>query len=215
MGLSGNLNQERYNYRPGEAPAQDVVSLDTQQADQTRGRQQTALDALTAAANGTVPSAAEIQLREAAARNNAANFGAARALGGRSAGGAARAATVANAEANNETNVAAAAGRAAEQANARQALISALGGVRGQDIDTAQSNANLRQQAYGNNLTSQTTANAQADEWRKALLAAQLQALGIGTNAAGQTVNAAAKNTEAINKSKGGILDMIGSAVGI
>jgi len=213
MGLSGNLENERFNYRPGEAPAQDRVQLDTAQADQTRARQQASLDALTGAANGTVPSAAELQMEEQAGRNNAATLGMARALGGRSAGGSARAATLAQGEANANTTVAGAAQRAAEQANARNALSSALQGVRGQDIDTSQANANLGQAANANNLQAQTQANQLAEQHRQELLKAQLEALGIGQKAAGDTVQASQANTNAINKTKGTYQDLIMSAL--
>lgn len=204
--LSDQFGNERYNYRPGEAPSQDRVQLDTANSDQIRARQLGSLDALTAAANGTVPSAAEIQLEQQAAKNNAANLGAARALGGRSAGGAARNATVANAEANNATNVAAAAQRAVEQANARNALSGALTGVRGQDVDVSQANANLGQAANANNLQAQTQTNQLAEQHRQNLINAQLSALNIGTTGGTAGLTAAAKNADAANKQKAGIL---------
>ena len=88
---------------------------------------------------GAVPRAAELQLRQQSAKNQAANLGAARALGGRSAGGVARAATLANAGANAETNLDAAQTRAQEQAAARQQQIQALSGVAaGQDASERQ-----------------------------------------------------------------------------
>ena len=215
MGLGANLDLERYNYRPGEAPAQDRVALDLAQANETRARQQAALDALTAASEGRVPSAAEIQMREEAGRNTAAVLGQARALGGRSAGGAARAGTLASGDLLARNAVAGNALRATEQANARNALIQALGGVRGQDIDTSQANANLGQAANANNLTAQVQTNEQAEKHRLALLDAQLKALGIGTTAAGDTVGASAKNAEAENKTKGGVVSGIASALGL
>lgn len=207
MGLSGNLNQERYNYRPGEAPAQDRVQLDTAQENEIRGRQQGALDALQAASEGRVPSAAEIQMREEAGRNTAAALGMARALGGRSAGGAARAGTLAASDILSRNAVEGAAQRAAEQANARNAYTTALGGVRTQDIGTSEANANLGQQANANNLQAQTQANQLAEQHRQALLKAQLDALGIGEKAAGETVQASAKNADTEGKYKGGLID--------
>jgi len=215
FGAAGNFDQERFDYRPGSAPAQDRVQLDTTKADELRQRQFGSLDDLAAAARGEVASPAEIQLRQQAARNNAATFGAARALGGRSAGGAGRAATLASTDANIRTNADAGLMRATEQANARNALISALSGVRGQDIDISQANANLGQAANANNLQSQTQANALAEQHRQALIEAQLQAMGIGTNAASATVGASKANAEADNKLKGNIVGAIGQAFGM
>lgn len=215
FGTAGNLESERYNYRPGSAPAQDRVQLEREQEDAIRQRQLGSLDDLAAAARGEVPSAAEIQLRQQAARNNAATFGAARALGGRSAGGAGRAATLASADANIRTNADAATLRATEQANARNALVAALSGTRGQDIDVSQANANLGQAANANNLQAQTQANALAEQHRQALLEAQLNAMGIGTQAAGYTVGGAKANAESDNQLKGNILKGIGQAFGM
>jgi hypothetical protein len=210
FGLGGNLDAERYNYRPGAAAAQDAVTLDQQQANETRARQQQALDALTAAANGTVPSAAELQMRQEAARNIAATLGQARALGGRSAGGAGRNATLASADILSKNRADAAQLRAAEQDRNRQALLTALGGVRGQDVDTAAKQAGLTQEAYANNLRSQLEQNELAEKHRQELLEAQLKAYGIGTNAATATLGANEKNAEAKNKGIGGLFDTLG-----
>jgi hypothetical protein len=211
FGASDDFSQERFDYRPGSAPTQDRVALDTANADQLRARQFGSLDDLAAAARGEVPSAAELQLRQQAAKNNAATFGAARALGGRSAGGAGRAATLASTDANIRTNADAGMMRATEQANARNQLISALSGVRGQDIDISQANANLNQAANANNLQSQTQANALAEQHRQALIEAQLAAMGIGTNAASATVGASRANADSVNKSKDSVKNAISS----
>jgi len=210
FGLSDDLNRERYDYRPGAAAAQDVVELNKQQMDETRARQNQALESLTAAANGTVPSAAELQMRQEAGRNVAATLGQARALGGRSAGGAARAGTLASADILAKNSVEGAQLRAAEQDRNRQQLMSALGGVREQDIGTSKADADLRNQAYQNNLRSQLEQNDLAEKHRQALLDSQLKALGIGTNAAGDIVGAGIKNAETENKFKGGGLSALG-----
>jgi hypothetical protein len=215
FGEAGNLSAERYLYRPGAAPSQERVALDAAEQEQIRQRQLASLAALEGAANGTIPSAAEIQLRQQAARNAAANLGAARALGGRSAGGAAHAATVANAESGLETNVAGAQLRAAEQERARAALVGALQGVRGQDVDVAQANANLAQAANANNLTAQERQNQLAEEHRKTLLMAQLQAMGIGADAAAAIVNGSKANADAENKVKGGFTQGISTMAAI
>ncbi len=203
---AGGINQERYDYRPGEAASQERVALDTANADQVRKMQLASLGGLNDAANGRVPSVAELQLRSQAAKNAAANLGAARALGGRSVGGVAHQATIANAGSALDTNVAAAALRAQEIAQARNQEVQAQQGVRGQDVTTAEANANLAQAANKNNLDSQNEQNKLADQHRLALLDAQLKAMGIGTTAAGDTVSAAAKNAASENESKQGVL---------
>lgn len=212
FGISDDLNQERYDYRPGAAAAQDRVSLDKTQADQTRGGQVDALGRLRDAATGAVPSAAELQMRREAGKNVAATLGQARALGGRSAGGAARAGTLATADILANNTAQGAQLRAAEQERARAAEMAALGTVRGQDVDTANADARLAQEANANNLRSQLEQNDLAEKHRLTLLDEQLKALGIGTGAAGSILNAGAANANADNKQKGGILSAVGDA---
>lgn len=210
--LGGNLENERYNYRPGAAPTQDRVELDKTNEDQIRQRQLAALGGLNDAANGRVPSAAEIQMRREAAKNTAATLGQARALGGRSAGGVARAGTLASADMLSQNNVAGAQLRASEQERARAAEIAALGGVRGQDTDISQADANLHQMANQNNLTAQTQQNQLAEQHRQALLDAQLKALGLQVDAAGNVVRAGEKNADAENKFTSGVTDIVSKA---
>jgi hypothetical protein len=212
FGISDSLDRERYDYRPGAAASQDRIALDKAQAEQTRQRQLDALEALTAAANGSVPSAAEFQMRREAGRNVADTLGQARALGGRSAGGAARAGTLASADLLANTSVQGAQLRAAEQDRNRQALIGALSGVRGQDVDTASADARLAQEANANNLRAQLEQNELAERHRLALLESQLKALGIGTGAAASILGAASKNADAQNAFKGGAFSAVGDA---
>lgn len=202
FGAAQSLNQERYDYRPGESPYQERVQLDTTNADQTRAQQEQALTALTSAANGTVPSAAELQLRQQSDHNNASAFGAAQALRGRSPGGSYLQASRQGAASQLATNAQAAQLRAAEQERARGQLMEALTGVRTQDVGTASANANLGQAANANNLQAQTQANAQAQDWRQQLLQGQLAAMGYGTQAATGGANAAAANAKAENEGK-------------
>jgi len=101
--------------------------------------------------------------------------------------------------------------RASETANARNQLTAALGGVRGQDVETAAKNADLNQAANANNLNSQLQQNELAEKQRQALIDAQLKALGIGTQASSSILNAGAANANADNKQKGGILDTVGN----
>lgn len=215
FGAADALNQERFDYRPGDAASRDSVALDKAAQDEIRARQLTAFGGLRDAATGAVPSAAELQLREQAARNSAAALGAARALGGRSAGGAARAGTLALGDIQARTNVDAATQRAAEQERARALEVQALTGARGQDIDVAGADATLRDRAIGQNLDSQLRQNELADRHRLELLNQRLRALGIGTDAATGGLRAAAENAAAENRAKGGILGGITSRLGL
>lgn len=214
-GTAGGLANERAGYNPGAAPSQNGVNIDTTQSDQIRARQLGSLDKLSAAANGTVPSAADLQAKEAAGNASAATLGAARALGGRSAGGAAEAGSRAVADALATSDAAGAARRATEQANARDAEQTALTGARGQDITGATNQAQLTQAGASNNLTAQTQANALAEAHRKELLDSQIAAMGQGATAAGNEVQASEHNADAENKQKGGIIGTVGSWLGL
>lgn len=208
FGLSDDLSSERYDYRPGAAASQEGVTLDRTDATQIRGGQQRALEALGAAARGEVPSAAELQMRREAGRNVAATLGQARALGGRSAGGAARAGTLASADILARNSTEGAALRAAEQDRARQAEMQALGMVRGQDEDASLAQGRLTQEQRQNNLRAQVEQNELAERHRQMLLQGQLQALGIGTGAGNAAVGASQANAAAANKFQGGIMDI-------
>jgi hypothetical protein len=215
FGEAAALGGERSAYRPGAAPSQNGVTIDTGQSGQTRDQQEQQLAALTAAANGTAPSAAELQGRAQAGRDAASVLGAARALGGRSAGGVARAATLGESDILARSNANAATQRAAEQATARGELSNTLSALRGQDIGQATNQAGLTQQQYGNNLNAQLQTNAQTEEHRKALLQAQLQAMGYGTTAATGGVSAAATNAAGQNQMKGNLISGIANAIGL
>lgn len=215
FGLGGNLDQERYNFKPGDAAYQERVALEKAQQDEIRQRQLRSLDALEGAANGGVMSAADIQMKREGARSAARNLGAARALGGRSAGGVARAATLANAESALDLNSRLAEQRAQETAQARSLLTAAQSGVRGQDVDVAGRDASLAQAANENNLNSQIHTDDRAQDWRKTLLDNQLKAYGIGTSAANSIVDANQATAAAENKAKGGYLTTIGNALGL
>lgn len=215
FGIQDDLTQERYDYRPGAAAAQDAVSLNKQQADETRARQMAALGGLEDAAAGRVPSAAELQMRAEAGRNVAATLGQARALGGRSAGGAARAGTLASADILSRNSIQGAQLRAAEQDRNRQALTQAALGIRGQDVDTASQDARLLQDQRQNNLQSQIEQNRLAEQHRQALLDAQLKALGIGAGSGNAAVGASGANAAAQNKFQGGVFDLGLGAFGL
>jgi hypothetical protein len=210
-----NLNQERYDYRPGEAPSQLGVKVDTTQTNDTRAKQEQALAALTDAAAGTTPSAAELMARKQAGAASAAALGAARALGGRSAGGVARIGAQTAGDILAKSNADTALMRADEQAKARNELDQSLQALRGQDQIQAQQQAALDQAKNQNNLNSQIQTDQNTLAWRKALLDSQLEAMGQGTNAAVGGVQAAKDAAAAENKMKGGILSGIGSAIGL
>jgi hypothetical protein len=215
FGLSDDLSQERFDYRPGAAASREAVELEKARQDEIRARQIAALGGLSAAAAGTVPSAAELQLREQAGRSVAATLGQARALGGRSAGGAARAGTLAASDILARTNADAAQLRAAEQERARALEIQALTGVRSADVDVAGADATLRDRAFGQNLDAQLRQNELADKHRLALLEAQLAALGHGTAAGVGAVRGATENAASENRLKSGIIDTAGAAFGL
>jgi hypothetical protein len=197
FGISDDLDQERFDYRPGDAPSMNIDS-------DIRQGQKVALGGLRDAATGAVPSAAELQMRREAGRNVAATLGQARALGARSAGGAARAGTLASADILARSSMDGAQLRATEQANARNAEIAALSGVRGQDTDIS-----------GANLRSQLETNQLAEAHRMKLLEARLQALGIGSSTIASILGAAKSNADSENKMKGGIIGGIAGKLGL
>jgi hypothetical protein len=197
FGISDDLDQERFDYRPGDAPSMNIDS-------DIRQGQKVALGGLRDAATGAVPSAAELQMRREAGRNVAATLGQARALGARSAGGAARAGTLASADILARSSMDGAQLRAQEQAQARAAEVAALSGVRGQDTDIS-----------GANLRSQLETNQLAEAHRMKLLEARLQALGIGSSTIASILGAAKANADSENKMKGGIIGGIAGKLGL
>lgn len=153
-------------------------------ADRLQAMQFGALNQLGAAAAGKVPSPAELQLQQQSARNMASQFGLAAALQGRSPGMALRNATQGAAQIQGQTNQDAATLRAQEEANARNAYIQALQGSYGQQLQ--QRGLDINQQ--------------------QGLTQAQLQALGIGTQAGIGNANASAANAASQNAFTGQIL---------
>jgi len=146
--------------------------------------------ALTGYANGTAPSAAQLQLQQQAAQNRASNYGTAAALQGRNPGEALSQAMNAGVATQAATNAQAAQLRAQEQQQGQSALASALG-------QQAQVQSGLRQQGLG---------------YLSNLYGAQNQALGSQVNAAGNETQANVQNAQAQNNTKGGI---IGGVAGI
>jgi hypothetical protein len=156
------------------------------------GQQQANINDLANAAAGRVASPAQLQLQQQAARNAANQYGLAAALQGRSPGGALRQASMGSVATQADANTQMAILRAKEQADARNALIQALSSARGQ----------------GQNLLSADT------DWRKALLAGQVGALGAGTTAAGNEASAQANAAAAQNAYKGSLIGGLSGIVG-
>lgn len=168
-------------------------AIDTSQAGQTRAQQEQAIQALQSAANGTAPSAAELQLQDQAQKNNAAAFGAAAALKGRTPGASFTTAARQNASNQLQTNANAAATRAAEMAQARAALSGTLATQQQQDQQGAQAAAALKTN-YATNL-----------------LSGQLTSQGQGVTAAGDLVGANTTNAQTQNAFNGGLLGTAGT----
>ena len=173
-----------------------AAQLDLEQRNQIRQRQLGALGGLEAAAAGQVPSAAAIQqqsgldaaLRSQLALANTARGGPGAQIAAQraAAGGAAQAQLGAVGQFG--------ALRAEEQAIARGQLTGALGGLAGQDIGVAESQAGLEQQATLANLgvEQQTSlANLQAGLTRDQLLQQQ-QFRGLGGELGAQGAGAQA-----------------------
>ena len=179
FGVEDALAKERAAYR-GQYNTRTNATLG--------GAGMDAITQLQQAATGAVPSAAEIQLRNQAARNAANSFGVASALQGRSPGGALHQALVNNAGAQAQTNSDAAALHANEMANARGQLV---GAIQGQQ----QNQLGLRQ----GDITQQGN-----------LLSGQTSALNAGTSAATGLANANATNAAAQNQATAGALGILG-----
>lgn len=147
---------------PTAAPQAGLVQLDQTNIDPLRQRQGVALDQLQAAANGTLPSAAELAAQAAANRASAQAYGNAAALqGGASSGGALRQALDAGTQAQGDIQTKLLADRAAEQATARQQLVQGIGNAQQQEGTLATSNANLAQQTGLANQTADVNTRSQ------------------------------------------------------
>lgn len=206
-----NAQNASANAAPIAAPTQQAVTIDRSQSGQTRAQQEQAIQALQQAAAGTTPSAAELQLKQQAANNNAQALNNAAALRGRSAGSSFQAANRQNALNQLQTNADAASARAAEQANARAALTGALSGVQSQDQATAQAQAALTQSANANNLQSALTTTGQNITKQQNTAQDTLGAQGLGITAAGDIVGANTANAQTQNSYEGGLLGGAGA----
>src|SRR5262245_43120589 len=194
--LADALAAERAGRAPTVAPGVDRANIDPYAK-----QQQDAINAIAAASRGEGPSAAELQLRAEADRAAGQQFGLASALqGGLSPGAALRQAQIGSAGVLGEANQQAAILRAKEQADARNALVGALQGVRGQEQELALSNLRSRLESMG--------LDQRAIE---ALLNAQVAATGQGVSAATGIMNADALRAQSANQFKGGVNQTAGN----
>jgi hypothetical protein len=122
---------------------------------QTREQQEQSIQGLTDAANGVVPSAAELQLKKQSGIDAARQYGLAAALQGNNPAAALRQASLGAAQVAGTTNQDAATLRANEQANARNALAATLGNVRSADQGAVNTDVNQQGTLTQGQLTSQ------------------------------------------------------------
>lgn len=217
--LTGRLQNLEQN--PTKAPQSDLVQLDQTNIDPLRQRQTTALDQLQAAANGTVPSAAEILGKDQANRAAAQAYGNAAALqGGSSSGGALRQALDAQTQIQGDANTQLMAARAKEMSDARQQLVQGISGARGQESTDATTNANLNQNRNLANTNASVTTHGQDVTEKGDLVNAQNTSLGIAGTAAKAKADADAANAASANALKGaeigagaGVVTTVGKAL--
>jgi hypothetical protein len=174
----------------GAAP----FAIDTSQSNPDRATQLQTIGMLQGAAAGTAPSAAQLQLQQQAARNNASAFGAAAALKGRTPGASFTTAARQNAENQLDTNANAAALRANEMATARSQLASAGAIQQQQDQQAAQTAAELK------------------TNYATSLLGGQLQSQGQGITAGQGVTNANVQNAQTQNAFTGGLIGGVAQA---
>jgi hypothetical protein len=186
MGRANSLGDQLAGERAGYA-----THYNPGRDDMLAVQQNNNISDLSRAAAGKVASPAEIQLQKMAGMNAARQFGLAAALQGRNPGAAMRSARLGSIATQAATNVDAATLRAQEEQAARNQLIQALASARGQ----------------GQNLLSLDNGA------QNALLQAQLEALGIGTKAAGAQFDAENKNAAAQNQFDGNIMNMFGGMI--
>ena len=197
--------------------AGDQASTDRGRGTQIYQQQQDSIAGLTAAANGTVPSAAEIQGKTQASIDAARQYGLAAALQGNNPGAALRQASLGGAAIAGTDNANATALRATEQANARNTLASTLGNV--QSNNTANVYTDTGQQGNLNNagVTSQgqgVTSTGQKITAQSQKYTADQVAKGAAIGAAGTLVGGLLSDKRAKkNIAKVGLADELGKGV--
>ena len=173
----------------------DPYAINQTNPNADRASQLQTIGMLKDAATGQAPSAAQLQLQQQSANNNAAAFGAAAALKGRTPGASFTTAARQNAQNQLQTNAAAGAQRAAEMAQARSALTEAGATQQQQDQQAAQAQAQLKTN-YASNLEQ-----------------GQLTSQGQGVTAAGDIVGANVKNSQSEAGSISHAMDAGGAAL--
>lgn len=209
--LTGRI--QRLEQNPTVAPQSDLVQLDQTNIDPLRARQTGALDLLTDAATGRVPSAAEILGREQANRAAAQAYGTAAALqGGQSSGGTLRQALDAQTQLQGDANTQLMAARAKEMEAARGQLVQGIGAARGQESADTTTNANLAQNRNLANTQAAITTHGQDVSQQGDLISGQNAALATGAAAEKAKVDAETANAASANALKGA---EIGGAAGV
>lgn len=168
--------------------------------DDTRQRQNQALDLLLGAAQGNTPSQAEIASKAAADRAASQQFGIAAALqGSLSPGATLRQASEGSASilGNNANDLAA--NRAKEMSDARNQLVSGLGGLRTQENTLGLGQAQMNLDAQLANQRAILAQRGLDNQQINALLAAYVQTLGLSVEQARAIVDANFKNAAADN----------------
>lgn len=169
LGLEGGLRQTQLEKQ------RNATTLDKTDQAQAAGQQQGAIAGLQAAAAGTAPSAAQLQLQQQAQIDAARQIALAKAIGGPSAGGSAYRAAIGAANTNANAATAGAALKANEMAAARSQLADALNSARGQDIGAYKNDVDERNALLAAQIQQQQTTQGIA----AANVAAQQQAAGI------------------------------------
>lgn len=209
-----DADRANLNANPTKAPQSDLVQLDQGNIDPLRQRQNAALDQLTDAANGTVPSAAEILGKDQANRAAAQAYGNAAALqGGSSSGGAIRQALDAQTQIQGDANTQLIAARAKEMSDARGQLVQGIGNARGQESADATTNANLDQNKNLANTAAAVTTHGQDVSEKGDLITGGNTALAAGAGAAKAKADADAANAASANALKGAIVGGGASAI--
>lgn len=165
-------------------------AYDPTQAGINTGNQNANITQLQAQANGTAPSAAELQLQQQGAKNAAGAYGLAAALQGRNPGQALMSAQNTALQTQAGTNAQAAQMRAQEQATGQTALAGALSGMQGQQTALRSQDLGNVQSLYGN----------------------QLAAGGQQVTAAGGVMGANTTNAATSNSYNGAVLNAAGGA---
>lgn len=193
---------------PPAGPAAGPPGAPTNYIDPVRNAQGDALGLLHDAALGNQPSAAEIAGKAAADRAASQQFGLAAALqGGMSAGGALRQASEGSAAILGQNANDMAANRAKEIENAQGQLVQGLGGLRKDEFSQASDQAHLNLETQLANQRAELTQRGLDNQQINALLAAQLEAMGIDAKVASAIVDANSKNAAADNAYKSAIIN--------